>query len=169
MSGQRLDWIAIAVAVLAALFSGLQWWETRDWRKLTFAAALSFEIDTLAGRHVGMGVRNAGPGVARIQTVTYYLDGKPVEDIGNAFENAGLDSDRDEGVDLDSGDLLTPGQIAWLIDYRPKNREDADRARDLVDAHIQVAINYCTIYEACMRACSDFVGCPVQQPIPVKN
>jgi len=164
MKGVRLDWIALVVAIVAAVFSGLQWLETRELRQLTFGAALSFEINTLAGKHrLGIGVRNAGPGVARIQTVTFYLDGKLADDMVDTLETAGFDTDRDEGIELDRGDFLAPNEIVWLIDYRPKSREDGQRASALIENRVQVAIDYCATTGACTRICSDSAGCPVQQ------
>ncbi|HKT73977.1 MAG TPA: hypothetical protein VJQ47_13880 [Steroidobacteraceae bacterium] len=103
MTGKpRIDWVALVLSIAALVISALQWYETRRGGQLASAAALAFQIDTeLATHHYGFGVKNAGPGVARIRDVMFYVDGKPVDDLTPAEEAAGLDSARDFGVDLE--------------------------------------------------------------------
>ena len=162
MKTLRVDWIALAVAIAAATFSGLQWFQMRSSRQPGFDTTLSFDVDTLAAKHrLGIGVRNAGPGVAHIQEVTYYLDGNPVEEIADTLEDIGLDSDRDNGIDLGPGDFIAPHDVIWLIDYGPRGRDEEHRVTDLFERRLQVAVEYCDANDVCRRICSKSKGCPV--------
>jgi hypothetical protein len=162
MKTLRVDWIALAVAIAAAAFSGLQWFQTRSSRQAGFDTRLSFDVDTLAAKHrLGIGVRNVGPGVAHIQEVTYYLDGNPVEEIGDTLEDIGLDSDRDSGIDLGAGDFIAPNDVIWLIDYSPGSREEEHRVIELFEHRLQVAVEYCDANDVCRRICTKAKGCPV--------
>ena len=142
----RIDWLALIVSCTAAAFSGLQWYEAHEMRQLQFNAAVSFDIDTEeAKRRIGIGLRNSGPGVAHIQAVEYYFDGRPVADISDTLSKMGLDTDRDEGEDIGDGDFLGPnGTTLWLIDYRAKSKSDEDHAVDLIENRTRVAVTYCT-------------------------
>ena len=168
MKTLRVDWIALAVAIAAAAFSALQWMEMRSNRSPRFESTLSFDVDTLAAKHrLGVGVRNSGPGVAHIQEVTYYLDGNPVEEIADTLEDIGLDTDRDNGIDLGPGDFVAPNDVIWLIDYSPRNREEEHRVADLFEHRLQVAVEYCDANDVCRRICSRSKGCPA--PLPREN
>jgi hypothetical protein len=157
----RLDRIALVVSIVAALFSALLWLETRRQSHAQFGAAVTFDIDTLTRKHrLGIGLRNAGPGVAHIQSVSYFLDRKPVEDISDALEREGFDPDRDTGVDLDHGDLIPADDVIWLIDYSPRNRAEELKASALMEHRLAVAVEYCDANDACARVCSEPDGCP---------
>jgi hypothetical protein len=154
--------LSLLVAAVAALFTGLQWHEAREQRRLQAGAALSFEINTLAPKHrLGIGVHNAGPGVAHIQDVRYYVDGKVIEDADSVLQALGIENQRDEGIDLEHGDSLAPNDIVWLIDYRPKGRADEERVSQILENRVRVAIAYCTADGECPTACSEVSGCPV--------
>jgi hypothetical protein len=69
--------VATVFAGLAAAFTGLQWREARQQRQQQFDSTLVFDIDTeLSQRRAGIAIRNVGPGIARLSSVTYYMDGK---------------------------------------------------------------------------------------------
>jgi hypothetical protein len=161
MAGKvRVDWIALVVSIAAVGFSGLQWYETKKGTQLANSAALGFEIDTqLEKNRYGIGVRNAGPGVARIRAVAFYVDRKKVDDLVDVMEAAGLDSQRDYGVELDVGDALAPGDTNWFVNYRPRNKQDGDKAETFIEDHLQVAVDYCTANGECSRMCSQAGGC----------
>ncbi len=157
----RIDWIALIVSVLAATFSGLQWFEARQQRQLQFAATLVFDIETelVTRRRAGIAVRNVGPGIARIRSVTYYLDGKELDDPLDGLAQAKLDPDRDEGVVLGLGDSMAAGEIDWLMRYPIRHRDEEKRATDLVENRLQIAVDYCSAGGNCARACSVLGGC----------
>src|SRR5579862_5920802 len=138
-------WIPTLISVLATAFTAAQWLEAREQRHLAFDAALVFDVDTLRQKHrVGIGIRNVGPGVARISSVKYFVDRKPVDDPNAVLGEGKLDSNRDSGVTLDRGDSMAAGETDWLIDYRAGRRADEDRAVDFVENHLQIAIEYCS-------------------------
>lgn len=160
----RADWAALAISFVAAGFTALQWYEAREQRELQTTASLSFDIDTQQSKHHnGIGVRNAGPGVAHFQSIEYYFDGRAVRDISETLSAMGVDPERDEGIDLEKGDFLAPGEAVWLIDYRSNNKADESHLADLFENRMQVAITYCTASGRCSRICSETVGCPVQR------
>jgi len=160
----RLDWLALVVSFVAAGFSGLQWYEAREQRELQSSASLAFDIDTQESKHhYGIGVRNSGPGVAQFRSIEYYFDGRAVGDISETLSKMGVDTDRDDGIDIEKDDFLAPGETIWLIDYRSKNKADESHLVDLFENRTQVAVTYCTATGRCSRICSETVGCPVNK------
>ena len=159
----RLDWLALIVASIAAILSVIVWLEDRKPAHAPFGAAVTFDIDTLATKHhLGIGLHNFGPGVAHIQSVTYYLDRAPIADISDALERLGFDPDRDTGVDLDHGDLAPADDVIWLIDYSPRDRAEEAKARDIMEHRLATAVEYCDASDDCVRICSQANGCPAQ-------
>jgi hypothetical protein len=159
----RLDGLALIVACSAAMVSLLVWFENRRPSHASFGAAVTFDIDTLAAKHhFGIGLHNFGPGVAHIQSVTYYLDRAPIEDISDALERLGFDPDHDTGVDLDHGDLAPADDVIWLIDYSPRDRTEEAKVREIMEHRIATAVEYCDANDACVRICSQASGCPAQ-------
>jgi hypothetical protein len=171
MAKKGTDWVAIAFAIaalvisaVAAIFTGLQWHEARQQRQQQFDSALVFDVDTeLPQRRAGIAVRNVGPGIARISSVTYYMDGKVQEDPGDALEQERLEPRRDEGVDLDRGDSMAAGEIDWLVRYPIGRREEEERARDLFEEHLAIAVEYCSAGGNCTRLCSLPDRCPIEK------
>jgi hypothetical protein len=126
---------------------------------MQYGVNVSFAINTqVPKRRVGIGVENAGPGVARIKSVAYYVDGKRTDDIESELDKLGID--HDEGETLDASDVLGPGTSRWLIDYPVKNREELERFARLVDTRIRIAIEYCSATRDCERKCSTENACP---------
>jgi len=161
----RPEWLALALSVVAALFSGMQWLATREAKPATYDTALDLQFGPLAARdELGIGLHNAGPGVAHIQSVSYYVDDKPIDDISDALDELGLDSGRDTGVDLDQGDFVVAHDVMWLIDYHARSRQEARLAADVLQRHVQVAVEYCDALGACRRICSKRRGCPLAAP-----
>jgi hypothetical protein len=159
----RTDRIALIVALVALAISSRVWLESHQRAHAGFGAAVSFDIDTLTGKHhLGIGLHNSGPGIAHIESVTYYLDRKPVEDISDALDREGFDTDRDSGVDLDHGDTVAADDVVWLINYSPRNQAEELKARDLMEHRIAIAVEYCDANEVCARVCSEPNGCPAQ-------
>jgi hypothetical protein len=56
---------------------------------------------------VGISIDNAGPGPAKIKSVTYFIDKKPVGDVEKATDFANLDDVH--FLELDEGDTLGVG------------------------------------------------------------
>ncbi len=153
----RWDLIAIIVAVVAAGFTGLQWWETHKQNRLSSEASIGFDIDTdPADNRLGIGVRNVGPGVARIRSVKYYVDGKQVSSIDDAIEGAKLDLDRLHPIEL-TDEAMGPGEIIWIVKYNARKPE-IDRAAEFFENHLNAAVDYCTAGGRCGTECSQPAG-----------
>jgi hypothetical protein len=165
MTKKRADWVAIAalvISILAAIFTGLQWREARQQRQQQFDSTLVFDVDTELPQHMaGIAIRNVGPGIARVSSVTYYMDGKVQEDPGDALTQEKLDPNRDEGVALDRGDSMAAGEIDWLVRYPIRRRDEEERATDLFEEHLAIAVEYCAASGNCTTLCSLPGRCPM--------
>jgi hypothetical protein len=158
-----VDWAALAVSIIAAgialaavMTSCNQSKDAHLQLLRQFSASVSFAINKQAGKHrLGIGIENAGPGVAHVKSVTYYVDGKRTEDISNELERRGMDTNRDEGETFGAHDYIGPGATKWLIDYRSKGPEDEQRVGNLILDHIQAAVEYCDANDKCERLCSE--------------
>jgi len=148
--------IAAIIAAASAITSCTQAKDAHLQLQRQFEAHLSPAINTQASKHrVGIGVKNAGPGVAHIKTVTYYVDGKRTDDISQELEKLGMDTSRDEGETLGPQDYIGPGTTTWLIDYRAKGQEDELRVGNLILDHVRAAVEYCDANDKCERLCSE--------------
>jgi hypothetical protein len=155
-------WIPTIISLVALGGTVAQWLEAREQRHQQFDAALAFEVDTIYEKNrSGIGIRNTGPGVARVKEVTYFVDRVPVpqEEMDSLVERAKLNPDRDDGIALDEGDPLAPGELVWLINYRSIGRAEEARARDFFDNHLTAQIEYCTPNGDCSKLCSTKGGC----------
>lgn len=149
----RLEWIAIIISLAAAGFTGLQWWEARQLLRLANDAFVNVEVDTDPSDYkLGFGVQNAGPGIAHIRSVTYYLDGKPVRSIDDVIDDAKLDYARLREIELKEDDMA-PGEIVWIARYNAR-KADLDRATDFFEKHLNVAVEYCSAGGRCATACA---------------
>jgi hypothetical protein len=154
------EWIAIIISLAAVAFSGLQWLESYRARQAALDATVGLDIDTdPAGKSAGISVRNLGPGIARILSVTYYLDKHQIDDIDEVLDSAGFDSSRGFRIVFDPGETMAAGETDALIDYRSKNKGDLDRAMDFVEKHLAVSVDYCSQSGKCERVCSDLSMC----------
>jgi hypothetical protein len=155
----RLDLGAIIISVAAAVFSGLQWWDARESMRLANDATVEIDVDTEPGRSKrGVFVRNAGPGIAHVRTVKYYIDGDLVLDINEAFERiAKLDSNRLGEVDINAS-TLSPGERQQILRFDARKSEQ-DRAEDFFEAHVNVAVAYCSAGGRCETVCADPKQC----------
>lgn len=160
----RVDWPALVISIAAVGFSAAQWYEQSEQRYLQYDVALSFELNTAGIHRYGIGVKNAGPGVAFIQDVTYYIDGKPIkfDDLVDALEDNGIDTDKLNEKELLRGDTLTSGETAWIFDYRARGPAAEERATNLFENRVQVAVSYRARNGRVGRICSTAPdpGCP---------
>jgi hypothetical protein len=160
--GLILAGISLLVSLAAAGFTGLQWWEARQQRVMANDATISFEIDTdPSDFKLGIGVRNVGPGVARIRSVKYFVDGEPVASIDDAIEAAKLDSQRLHEIEL-ADDAMGQGEVVWVVRYNA-HKADSDRAADFFENHLNAIVDYCTASGRCAVECSEKGGCKAMQ------
>jgi hypothetical protein len=158
----RGDLIAIAISIAATFFTGLQWWEAREQRRLANNATVNVDVDTdPADNKLGVAVRNAGPGVATVKTVRYYVDGKLVTDMDDEIGAAKLDSNRLKEIEL-TDDAMAPGENVWILRFIAR-KADRERAAEFFERHLNVAVSYCSAGGQCAIACADDKGCPVSK------
>jgi hypothetical protein len=155
----RWDLLALIISIAATLFAGLQWWEAHEQRRLANDATVNVDTDTdPADNKLGVAVRNSGPGVATIKTVQYYVDGKLVTNIDDAFDLAKLDSNKLGEIEL-TNDAMAPGENVWILRFTAK-KVDQERAAEFFERHLNVAVRYCSAGGRCDTACADQT-CPV--------
>jgi hypothetical protein len=156
----RLDIVAIVISLVAALFTGLQWWDSRELGRLANDATVVVDVDSEPGRSKrGIIVRNAGPGIAHIKAVKYYVDGDLILDINEPFERvAKLDSRRLNEVEI-NGDTMSPGERQQILRF-DASKSEQDRAEDFFESHLNVAVAYCSAGGRCESVCADPKHCP---------
>jgi hypothetical protein len=148
-------WLAVGLSILAVAFSGLQWLEAHQQKSLSETPSVDFYIqDDDSNPHVGLAVTNSGPGIARIKSITFYVDRVPVEDSTEALRRGKFHENFDHGVQIDPGDSLAVGETIYLIDYKPKDKKELSKFIDFLDDHLAVNVNYCSIDGACRGRCS---------------
>jgi len=136
--------LSIGISVVAATFTGLQWYEARETRRQQFDAVLELESDMeLDQNRAGISLRNVGPGVARVRSVSYYMDGKLLgDDPSAALDQAKLDPNRNMGTTLDQDEPIGPSETIPLVLIRIKSDEERDRAVKLFEDQLQVRVEY---------------------------
>lgn len=162
MKPQRdlISWVALVVSIAAATFTALQWIEAREARRLQFDATLIFDIDTELTQHrAGIAIRNLGPGVARIRSITYYLDGKVFDNPDTLLDQVKLDSNRDQGIDLDPGDSIGAGETNWLVRYPFRGGGEEQEVIDLFEHRLEIGIDYCAANGKCAAVCTNLGHC----------
>jgi hypothetical protein len=142
--------VAIVISILALGVTGWQAWDSHKQGVLANDATVKVDIDTEPGRNkLGVFVRNAGPGVAHIKTVKYYVDGKPITDINDAIDAAKLDSNRLDEIDI-SDDAMSPGQKQQILSFNARKSEQ-ERAADFFENRLNVAVDYCSAGRGCLK------------------
>jgi hypothetical protein len=149
-----LSILALAVSLLAMVFTGLQWWEAHQQKRLQTKPLVAFYIESDANEpKKGLAIDNLGPGPAVIKSIRYFVD-RQLLDEQEVLQHVKLNPDFDHGVVLDEGDVLGVGQRVWLIDYRTKNDKEIGRLADLFGSRLVVEVSYCSIGDECWRKCS---------------
>jgi hypothetical protein len=165
MGSKNIPWanvISLFVSFAAAAFTGLQWWEARAQRQLASEATVGLDVNTSpSAHHFGIAVRNAGPGVAHIRSVKFYMDGHLLDDVDDAINRAELNSERAVQLEL-TGDVMGPGEINRLVDYHASKSEE-DRAETFFLSHLSAAVEYCSADGRCATECSITNQCGVRR------
>jgi hypothetical protein len=150
--------VAICISIIALGLSGWQAWDNHRLALLANDATLSIDVDTdPSDRKLGFAVRNVGPGVANIKSVRYYVDGKLVNVITDAIEDAKLNLDRFRETELTPG-AMGAAQVVWIARYNAR-KSDQERAADFFERHLSVAVDYCSAGGRCATECSEVGGC----------
>jgi hypothetical protein len=153
--------VAIVISFVAVFFSGLQWYEARNQLLLSMRPSVNFMTNSDDDEFpVGISVDNAGPGPAKIKSVTYFIDKKPFSDVDKALQSINRGSFEDiHSVDLDEGDTLAVGSKEWLVYYnKPQQKQhpaEVDDFLELLETHLAVQIEFCPVLSGeCGKKCS---------------
>jgi hypothetical protein len=155
--------LSIIIAVAAAGFSGLQWYEARNGLLLSTRPHVDFDTeDDPDTPPIGIAISNAGPGPAIIKSVMFYVDRKPVRDAEEAGTTyANLSMSELDYKELEPDDTLAVNEEVWLIRYRkPRggkiNQKNSEKFADFIDQHLAIEVTFCsTIREdLCWQKCS---------------
>ena len=169
-----LSVVAIVVSVIALLFSGLQWWDThrqvqvsQNQLLLAMKPSIDFDIENDADDlPAGVKIQSTGLAPAVIQSITYFIDKKPVGDAAGMLDSAGLgNAPNIDSLSFDKGDNLAVGENRWIVWSKTKPRgkdEKQNLARfvELVDKHLAVEVKYCPVIVGdCYTKCSTIGMC----------
>ena len=150
-----LSIFAVVFAGLAAAFTGLQWYESRQHDALSLKPSVDFYTqDQVDIKPVGLAIENHGPGPAIIKSVTYYVNREPVKDADEAMTYGKFNVDFNHGVELEEGDAVGVGEKDWIIDYRANEKKELDRFLDFLDQNLAAEIEYCSLAGECQKICS---------------
>jgi hypothetical protein len=166
MNKLRMDVIAVVISIFGLLFSGgtmliagVQVKDAREFARLANDATVVVDVDAEPGRNKrGITLRNAGPGVAHIKGVKYFVDGQAVEDISEAFGRiAQLDANRLLEVTM-NGDTMSPGEKQQILRFDAAKSEQ-ERAEDFFEDRLNVFVTYCGAGGRCDTVCADPKRC----------
>jgi hypothetical protein len=149
--------MSVLIALAASVSACIQAWDAHRQSRIANDASLGFDFDTDPGKRLGIKLRNVGPGKVLINAVIYYVDNKPVADIGDVIVAAKFDAARFLQIDL-KDDWMGPGEVVPIFQYRPSTA-DRDRAEAFVEEHMEVAVDYCTVGQRCEVKCSERGHC----------
>jgi len=156
--------LAIFISVVAAVFTGLQWWESHSLLLLSMKPSVDFEIaDDPDDLPVGIGITNSGPGPAVIKSITYYVDKKVVGEVSKLVDFENLINVPT--YDFDEGDTLAVGEHHWLLSYKSKphgtdEEKKFDDFVDLIDHHLAAEVEFCPVLPGkCFTKCSTKSWC----------
>jgi hypothetical protein len=106
----------------------------------------------------GIRIENAGPGPARIKSVNWFVDRKPVGDVEKAVDIEKLVNVN--FVEFDENDTLGVGAKEQLLEFSHKTRgshddKDLDKFIDILDSHLAVEVEFCPVLGSeCSKKCS---------------
>ncbi len=153
---------AIVISLFAVIFTGLQWRESHNQLLLAMKPSINILTETDPETSAGISIQNAGPGPAKIKSITYFVNKKPVADAEKALEFAKVPKITDDvyTLELEEGDTLGVGQTEWLIKYAKKPRgknqqEELDKFLDFIDQDVAIQVEFCPVLgNDCAKKCS---------------
>ncbi len=156
---KTLSVVAILISLGALLFSALQWHDAHSQLLLSMKPSVNFMNQNDPDEFpVGISIDNAGPGPAKIKSVTYFIDKKPVGDVDRATEFADLEDIQ--FLELEEGETLAAGGKEWLLKMskRPHSKEEQkelDNFIDVISHHLAVEVEFCPVISGdCGKKCS---------------
>ncbi|MGA2674857.1 MAG: hypothetical protein ABSE99_16690 [Terracidiphilus sp.] len=135
-----LSGLAVAISLVAAVFTGLQWRESHNLLLLSMKPSVDFELlDDPDDLPVGIDIQNSGPGPATIKSITYYADKKLIGDMDKLLNFTDLSTIQT--YDFEEGDTLAVGEHHFLLSYKNKphgkgEQKTLDKFVDLIDHHL---------------------------------
>ena len=158
---------AVAISLLSAAFSYLQWREAHSQLLLSMRPSVDFTVsDDAADPPVGVSIENAGPGPATIKSIAYFVDKKPVGDVVKAMEFGHFKSPENiHTFQFEEGDTLAVGATEWLFKYgstvkSKKSADDIYALGSFIDEHLAVEVEFCPVIPGnCSKRCSTVGWC----------
>jgi len=130
-TSNRVSWIALAISFVAAVFAGLEWYDNHIARldshnQLVWSMkpSITFTTGDVDDKSVGVRLENAGPGIAVIKSISYFVDRRSLKDADEAVEQF----DNVNTFDVDQGDPLAVGEKIWLLRHSAKTHGKKDEA-----------------------------------------
>ena len=152
--------LGLVLSIFAVIFSGLQWYEAHQQKRLQNRPLVGFYIeDDIDESKKGLAIENHGTGPAVVKALRYFVDDNLIDDSAEILRHGQLDPDQDFGFYFEEGDALGVGQRVWLIDYRAKNPKEMRRFIEFLGDRIKVEIEFCSIDNECWRKCSTKGAC----------
>lgn len=152
--------MSILIAVAAAGFTGLQWYEAHQQLLLSMKPSVDFDTeDDPESPPIGIAIRNEGPGPAIVQSLKYHVDRKQVKDLAEAATDGNISSDQIDSFEFDPDDTLAVGEKEWLVKYhKPRggqaNPKDADHFADFINQRLAIQVEFCSVMGDCWIKCS---------------
>jgi hypothetical protein len=82
----------------------------------------------------------------------FFGDLEDDEDWGWMVTAANLDPAANRGWYIESGYLMAPGEVNWLLDYHSKDAAVNSRLAAFVE-NVSIRANYCSVTHECATAC----------------
>jgi hypothetical protein len=152
-------WFPIVISIASLLFSSLQWWDNHRFTIAQATPRVSFETsEDTDDPLVGIKIENAGPAVARLKDLTYYVDKKPMDDIDEAIDIGKLEDVHT--FEFNPDDTLAVGETRWLLSKSTKSSHKGDNKSvqqliDFLDKNLAVQAEVCSLISGeCWTVCS---------------
>ena len=149
------DWAPLGISFVALVVALGQLVEQHSDAGLQMRPVVDFYTTTdTSEAKVGIQILNAGPGVALIRKITYFVDGKEVGDYSKGAAKSGTDESLVEFFDFDDGDSMAVNESRWILFRDSTNKKDLEKFSDFVDDHLAAQVTYCSIFGRCWVKCS---------------
>jgi hypothetical protein len=151
-----LSALSLVIACASAAFTGLQWREAHNASILQSTPHVVLDTQTdPASPLVGVKITNAGPGLAVVKAITFYVDHKTFQHAGEAMDYVSLKSSRFHWMDMGQDDVLAINETDWLIQYTTPVSDENGLA-DFLNNRLAVGVRYCSAMreDMCWYQCS---------------
>jgi hypothetical protein len=151
--------MALTISIVSLAVASMSWWDSHNGMLYTNKPALGFYTeDDLSEPAVGIRLENGGPGVAYVQHLEYFIDGRDVGSDKNV-PAAKLGGDEVQPVEFDPEDPIGAGDKEWVYFRKTQNRKQLQEFADFVDDHLAIEVRYCSVDGRCWNKCSTAGKC----------